>query len=104
MKVVFFSMFVASQAWCLARYLPMVLGNCIPEEDEKKQLYLLLLEIVEIVFSPLISPNQASYLQRIIEEHHESFKEQYPNTSIIPKMHYIIHYPRTMLRYLLEEF
>lgn len=71
----------------------------IPEEDEKYQLFLLLLEIVEIIFSPLTSCNQASYLQSLIEEHHLKFKELYPNASIIPKMHYMVHYPRTIVRY-----
>lgn len=90
--------FVASQAWCLARHLPLLLGNRVPKEDEKLQLFLLLLEIVELVFSPVISREQASYLQAIIEEHHVRFVEQYPAASIIPKMHYIIHYPRTIVR------
>lgn len=89
---------VASQAWCLARHLPLLLANRVPKEDEKLQLFLLLLEIVELVFSPVISREQVSYLQVIIQEHHKGFADQYPNASVIPKMHYIIHYPRTIIR------
>lgn len=98
MNVVFWSCFyTASQAWCLAIFMPLILGERIPKQDEKYQLFLLL-EIVEITFSPLMSPNQASYLQGLIEDHHQKFLEEYPDASIIPKMHYIIHYPRTIVR------
>jgi hypothetical protein len=79
--------------------LPLILGKSVPKEDEKYQLYMLLLEIVDIIFSALSSHDQASYLQRLIEEHHTKFKEMYPNASVIPKMHYMIHYPRTIIRY-----
>jgi hypothetical protein len=70
----------------------------VPKEDEKFQLFLLLLEIVELIFSPVISREQTSYLQSIIEEHHSRFVDIYPAATIIPKMHYIIHYPRTIMR------
>ena len=44
-----------------------------------------LLEIARIVFSPTISKNQVPYLQRLIQEHHERFKELFPHCNIIPK-------------------
>ena len=52
-----------------------------------------------MIFSPVTNANQAAYLALVIEEHHNEFRALYPNCSIIPKMHYLIHYPRTMTRY-----
>ena len=84
--------------WCLGRFLPMIVKAKVPENDEKWQLYLKMLDITDIVFSPITSANQAAYLAQLIEEHHKEFKALYPNCSIIPKMHYIVHYPSVMIR------
>ena len=84
--------------WCLGRFLPMIVGAKVHENDEKWQLYLKMLDITDIVFSPITSANQAVYLAQLIEEHHKEFKALYPNCSIIPKMHYIVHYPSAMIR------
>ena len=84
--------------WCLGRFLPLLVGAHVPAEDEKWHLYITLLEIVDIVFSPAITTGKAAFLRDLIEDHHTRFLQLYPHASIIPKMHYIIHYPRTMLR------
>ena len=39
-----------------------------------------------------ISEGTVNYLSIIIEEHHSLFKKLYPDKSITPKMHYMIHY------------
>jgi hypothetical protein len=84
--------------WCLGRFLPLIIGANIPPEDEKWNLYITLLEIVDIILSPGITVDKASFLRDVIEDHHYRFVQLYPDASVIPKMHYIIHYPRTMLR------
>jgi hypothetical protein len=76
--------------WCLGRFLPMIVGAKVPEKDEKWQLYLKMLDITDIVFSPVTNANQAVYLAQLIEEHHKEFKALYPNCSIIPKMHFTL--------------
>lgn len=85
--------------WCLARNLPLMIGGLIPDDDEHWSLFCDLLEIIRIVFAPTVSHNQVAYLQVLIQNHHEMFKELFPDCPIIPKMHYMIHMPRTMLRY-----
>ena len=92
------SVLLAAQMWCLARFLPLINGAKVPEVDEHWQLFLKMLDIADMIFSPVTSYNQASCLAVLIEEHHTEFKRLYPNCSIIPKMHYLIHYPRTMIR------
>jgi hypothetical protein len=84
--------------WCLARYLPIIVGAKVPATDEKWVLFLNMLEVTDMIFAPVASANQCANLSLLIEEHHEELKELYPDCSVIPKMHYIIHYPRSMIR------
>ena len=44
-----------------------------PESDRRWKNYLVLLDIIDIVFSPLISEDHISYLHLLIEEHHHAF-------------------------------
>ncbi|XP_028409272.1 uncharacterized protein LOC114531867 [Dendronephthya gigantea] len=88
----------AAQMWCLARFLPMLLGTLVPDDDEHWILFGKLLTITYTVFSTCISINQAAYLQVLIDEHHRGFARLYPGRAIIPKMHYMIHIPRTIIR------
>lgn len=90
--------FAAAQMWCLGRFLPLMIGNLVPPEDERWQLFNLLLEINDIVFSPIVSEDSIGVLEGLIEEHHATFIGLYPGRSVIPKMHYMIHFPSQMLR------
>ncbi len=40
-----------------------------------------------------VSEDEAAYLGLLIEEHHTAFSELYPNESITPKFHYMVHMP-----------
>jgi hypothetical protein len=84
--------------WCLGKFLPLIIGNKIPEEDEHWQLFCSLLKIMDIVFSPITSLDAIGVLEGLIEEHHEKFCQLYPNKSVIPKMHYLVHYPSHMYK------
>ncbi|XP_044173356.1 uncharacterized protein LOC122957349 [Acropora millepora] len=88
----------ANQMWCRGLHLPLIVGNLVPEDDEHWQHYCTLLQIVRIIFSPVINREQIPYLQVLIQEFLEKFKDLYPQCSIIPKMHYMVHMPRTMLQ------
>ena len=89
---------LASQMWCLGRFLPLIIGSHMPEDDEKWCLFVTLLEIVDIIFAEVTNIDKAAYLRDLITDHHSRFVQLYPNCSVIPKMHYILHYPRTMIR------
>ena len=88
----------AAQMWCLGRFLPLLIGNLVPQEDERWKLFNMLLEISDIVFSPIVSEDSIGVLEGLIEEHHATFLTLYPGRSVIPKMHYMVHYPAHMLR------
>ncbi len=81
-----------------ARLLPFIpVAQYIPSDDEHWQNYLLVLDITDYLFAPEISEEEVAYLQVLIKEHHEAFGRLYPEASIIPKMHYVIHMPRLIL-------
>lgn len=88
----------ASQTWCLLRHVPCMIGDLIPEENKHWELLLLLLECMEIVFSPSLTPEVTVYLAAIIEEHHSLFLELYPHKHLIPKHHLMVHYPGAILK------
>lgn len=87
----------ASQCALLCRILPLLIGEFVDEDDLHWQCYLLLLKIVRICLSPVVSKGLCAILQVLIEEHHMLFRDVYPNETIIPKMHYMCHYPALML-------
>ena len=60
-------------------------------------LFLKMLAIVDIMFAPKVTEDDATYVAALIHDHHEDFKVLYPNNSIIPKMHFMVHMPRLSL-------
>ena len=76
---------------------PFLMGDKISEECEQWECYLVLLDIIEIALSPKISKSTVSYLRVLIEEHHLKFIDLYPHLNVIPKMHYMVHYPSQIL-------
>ena len=82
--------------WCLARMLPLMIGDLV-EENAKWSNFLRLLQIEEILFAPTLSVELAAYLSVVIDDYLQSFKELYKR-NIIPKQHFMVHYPRHILR------
>nr|XP_055035659.1 uncharacterized protein LOC129423418 isoform X1 [Misgurnus anguillicaudatus] len=83
----------ANQTLCLIRNIPLIFGDVVPVGDKHWNLMLLLLHIVNIVFSSCISEGMTIFLKHLIVEHHQLFKELYPSKNLIPKHHLMIHYP-----------
>lgn len=89
----------ASESWALARMLPLLIGDLIPESDPHWLNYLLLLSIVDIIMAPKTTRATAAYLRDLIWEHHTAFKDLYPERPITPKLHYMVHIPEWMIKY-----
>ena len=90
--------YAASQMWCLARLLPLMIGDIVPEHSEHWECFLSMLTIVDYAFAPVTSAEIVPYLKTLIKEHHECFCAIYPLCTVIPKLHYVIHLPDFMLR------
>ena len=84
--------------WDLGRLLPVMVGQWVPVGDEHWQTFLLLLDIVDILLAPEISPEDVSLLSTQIQDHHHDFKALYPGAIITPKMHFMVHMPRLILQ------
>lgn len=81
----------ASQAWCLGRFLPLLLGDLIPEQDEYWSAYLIFLRIMEYTFAPVLTPDKLDYLQTLIQDFLIEFVRLYPDRPLTPKLHYLLH-------------
>ena len=75
-----------------------MVGDKVPEDDEHWQHYLSTLEIAHLILAPEILPEEIAHLKVLITEHHTTFVQLYPDASFIPKMLYLIHVPRLMLK------
>ena len=83
----------SAQMLTLFLFLPLILADIIEKVDAQKwRLYQLMKEITEIVLSPTLVTSHLTYLEDLISEHHELFKECYPHRPLLYKHHRMIHY------------
>ena len=57
----------------------------------------MLLDILQICLTRTLSIDLVSYLQALIEIYLKLFCDCYPDANIIPKQHYMVHFPTRML-------
>ena len=92
----------ASQNWYMLRLLPLLVGHLIQDKsDDVWQLILLLREIVQLVTAPAISGGQVAYMHICIQEYMyiDSRANLFPDVSLRPKHHYLLHYPALTLKF-----
>lgn len=84
----------AAQNWCLLRLLPLLVGERIkhPMDSQVWLLCLQLKEMVELMCAPKIHHDQIAYLKIITEEYVHLRHTIFPNHSLKPKHHYLLHY------------
>ena len=70
-----------------------MIGDNVAEEDEHWNLFLNLMAITDVVFAPVTSAGLAAYLAALVCDYLELFKELYQDKRIIPKQHFMVHYP-----------
>lgn len=73
---------LATGTWTLATYLPLIISDKVPEEDEKWECFLLLLDILRICTSRPMSKECANYLSGLILDHHQHFLASPQNFTI----------------------
>ena len=62
----------------MARFLPLLVGDLVPEGDEYWQNFLQLSTIVDYVFAPVASEASAVYIGTLIEDYLVEFQQFYP--------------------------
>lgn len=76
----------AMSRFCLVMWLKKMIHTGI--------YFVLLLQIVNTIFAPFLTEGMTVYLKHPIVEHHQLFKYLFPVQSLLPKRHFMIHYPR----------
>lgn len=94
-----FYVYSASQMWCLGCFLPLIVGDLVPSENLHWENYLMLLDIVDEIFAPVTTPDRADYVAMMVEDFLEGFNELYPSRPLTPKMHFMVHMPLWMKRF-----
>ena len=89
----------AAQMISLIRNLPTIIGEKIPLSDENWHSILVLLKICQIALAPVVTHDTVPYLRVLTEEKLYLLTKLYPESSLKPKMHYLIHLPSQMERY-----
>uniref|UniRef100_A0A1X7TA47 Uncharacterized protein n=1 Tax=Amphimedon queenslandica TaxID=400682 RepID=A0A1X7TA47_AMPQE len=89
----------ASQMLSLLQEILLLTGDTIPYNDEYYHSLLILTKISAIALCPVISHDLISYLEILVEEKITCFKDLYPSATIIPKMHYMVHYAPQLRRF-----
>ncbi|XP_051155173.1 uncharacterized protein LOC127277824 [Leptopilina boulardi] len=88
----------AVELWTLAHILPFVVQDLVEPDCRYYKNYTDLLQISCIVFGYEISQLMIDFLEDLIAEYLSDFIELY-ETTLIPKQHFLIHYPRLIMFY-----
>ena len=84
--------------WLLGRILPFIVGNRVPNNDAHWLNYTALLTIVDLLLAPELTEDDCAHLSVLIDEHHQEFIDLYPRASVTPKIHYLVHMARLILK------
>lgn len=88
----------ASQAWTLGRLLPLMIGSKVPESNLQWKHYVDMLQICKYMMAPNILPEEVAVLQVMLTDFITDLTLLYSNAVIIPKLHYLLHVPRLLLK------
>ena len=76
--------------WCLGRFLPLLIGDFIPEDDDYWENFLTLLDIIDYVFAPVTTHRLATHISMLVEDFLTEFSTLY-GRPLTPKTHYLVH-------------
>lgn len=85
-----------SEMLCFVRHLGEMIGDLVPEDDPVWELYILLREIIDILFAPEFSAGTENLLHVLVVEHHQLYMELFL-CNVKQKFHFMLHYSSLML-------
>lgn len=88
----------------MLRLLPVLVGDLVPIDDPNWECLLLLHAICSISTALAVSVEHSQEMAWLIDAHHELFVKLYGKEAITPKMHFMVHLPKQMLRYLVNQW
>ncbi|XP_066599984.1 uncharacterized protein [Prorops nasuta] len=88
----------ASEMLCLVRYFGLIIGDLVPVGNNTWRLWILLREIICIIYSSTISNETCKLLSNLVSEHHELYLQLF-HKNLKPKHHFLVHYPFIIRKY-----
>lgn len=89
----------AHENWALLRFLPFIIGPLVPEDDKAWQILMALKDVVELLVAPTHTEESIAYLECKISEHRKRYQELFPHMQLLPKHHYLEHYPALIRKF-----
>ena len=89
----------AHENWTLLRFLPFVIGHIVPEDEPAWLVILDLKDIAELVVAPVHTDETVAYLEAKIYDHRQRHLDLFPHVKLLPKHHYLEHYPQMIRRF-----
>lgn len=84
----------AHENWNLLRLLPFLIGHRVPENEQVWLVLMVLKDIVELVVALVHTDESILYLESKIVEHRQRYQELFSCVRLLPKHHYLEHYPQ----------
>lgn len=85
----------SSEIMWLIRYLPLLIEEWIPDENEFYEFLIILKQLWDVLLLPRITNQTSQILNLLIEKHHRMFLDLF-SIPLRPKQHFMIHYPGIM--------
>lgn len=87
----------AREMMAFVHLFPLMIGDCVPQEDIVWLFLLNLLEIIDILLCSEISRDLAEHLKFLIKRHHTDYVHLF-NDTLKPKHHLMLHYHSVILK------
>ncbi|XP_054592203.1 uncharacterized protein [Nothobranchius furzeri] len=84
----------AHENWSLLRFLSFLVGSLVPENEPAWLVLMDLKDITELVVAPVHSDDSLAFLESKILEHRQRYQALFPDIKLLPKHHYLEHYPQ----------
>lgn len=81
----------ASETMCFTNFLPLMVGDLIPFSNDHWKVFIILLQIIDLLLRPSYIEDDLIKLEELIRDHHSLYITLYG--SLKPKHHFLVHYP-----------
>jgi hypothetical protein len=71
----------------------MMLAPYVDPENKVWKMFLMLQEVVDLVFAPKMTESMLSYFELLYSNFLSEYKKLYPEIPVKPKMHFLVHLP-----------
>jgi hypothetical protein len=79
----------------MMRHIPFFMSSKVGGDDAHWKCLLLLIQIQQIVMSPLVNEQSVNHISQLIQQHNDKFLDLYP-ADFIPKLHFMEHFPHQL--------